>query len=121
MEFDTDTFQRMADLTAYYNMRQWYYLRVGFDETDGLFPGVLGSDRGKVHEVGERVDVRGWDRFHLRAEFDHARLWFLLSLDGETTTIWGFTGAFVGLWAHDLTGTGSHADFDHATYREPRD
>lgn len=144
MEFSTDTFQRMAGLTAYYNMRQWYYLRVGFDENEGLFAGVLGSDRGKVRELGERVDVRGWDRFHLRVEIDRERLRFLLSQDGhewapvggvldasilsdeyaeerapdgETTTLWGFTGAFLGLWAHDLTGLGSHADFDHATYR----
>ncbi|WP_017606595.1 glycoside hydrolase family 43 protein [Nocardiopsis alkaliphila] len=144
MEFSTDTFQRMAGLTAYYNMRQWYYLRVGFDENEGLFAGVLGSDRGKVRELGERVDVRGWDRFHLRVEIDRERLRFFLSQDGrewapvggvldasilsdeyaeerapdgETTTLWGFTGAFLGLWAHDLTGLGSHADFDHVTYR----
>ena len=28
----------------------------------------------------------------------------------------GFTGAFVGLWAWDLTGGGLAADFDEATY-----
>ncbi|WP_017589028.1 glycoside hydrolase family 43 protein [Nocardiopsis ganjiahuensis] len=144
MEFSTDTFQRMAGLTAYYNMRQWHYLRVGFDEADGLFAGVLSSDRGRVREVGERVDVRGWERFHLRAEIDGAELRFALSpdgrewtsvggvldasilsddyaeeraADGETATVWGFTGAFLGLWVHDLTGTGCHADFDFATYR----
>lgn len=142
MEFSTDTFQRMAGLTAYYNMRQWHYLRVGFDERDGLFAGVLSSDRGRVRESGDRVDVRGWERFHLRAEIDGAALRFALSpdgqdwtpvggvldasilsddyaaeSDGETATIWGFTGAFLGLWVQDLTGTGCHADFDHATYQ----
>ncbi len=143
MEFSTDTFQRMAGLTAYYNMRQWHFLRVGFDEEDGLFAGVLSSDRGRAREVGDRVDVRGWERFHLRAEIDRAELRFSLSpdgrewtpvggvldasilsddyaeeraADGETATIWGFTGAFLGLWVHDLTGTGCHADFDFATY-----
>ncbi|MEU2912864.1 hypothetical protein ACFYM3_28550 [Streptomyces massasporeus] len=29
----------------------------------------------------------------------------------------GFTGAFAGLWAWDLTGGGHHADFDEVTYR----
>ncbi|MGR4849248.1 beta-xylosidase family glycoside hydrolase [Streptomyces sp. LARHCF252] len=29
----------------------------------------------------------------------------------------GFTGAFVGLWAWDLTGSGHHADFDEVRYR----
>lgn len=144
MEFSTDTFQRMAGLTAYYNMRQWHYLRIGFDERDGVFAGVLSSDRGRVREVGDRVDVRGWERFHLRAEIDGAELRFALSpdgrewtpvggvldasilsddyaeeraADGQTATLWGFTGAFLGLWVHDLTGTGSYADFDFATYQ----
>ena len=145
MEFSTGTFQRMAGLTAYYNMRQWHYLRVGFDERDGLFAGVLSSDRGRVREVGERVDVSGWDRFHLRAQIDRAELRFMLSqdgrewaevgaaldasilsddyaqessADGRRIALSGFTGAFLGLWVHDLTGTGCHADFDHATYYE---
>ena len=144
MEFSTDTFQRMAGLTAYYNMRQWHYLRVGFDDRDGLFAGVLTCDRGRVREVGDRVDVSGWDRFHLRARIDRAELRFALSHDGREwsemgavldasilsddyaheesadgrITLSGFTGAFLGLWVHDLTGTGCHADFDHATYYE---
>ncbi|MFJ8114131.1 hypothetical protein [Streptomyces sp. NPDC096132] len=29
----------------------------------------------------------------------------------------GFTGAFVGLWAWDLTGGGQAADFDEAAWR----
>ncbi|WUM16126.1 hypothetical protein OG598_07390 [Micromonospora sp. NBC_00330] len=33
-------------------------------------------------------------------------------------TAWGFTGAFLGLWAQDLGGDDVHADFDLATYRE---
>ncbi|MFD7691307.1 hypothetical protein [Streptomyces sp. NPDC059781] len=32
----------------------------------------------------------------------------------------GFTGAFVGLWAWDLTGGGLPADFDEATWRALR-
>ncbi|WP_017574609.1 glycoside hydrolase family 43 protein [Nocardiopsis kunsanensis] len=144
MEFSTRTFQRMAGLTAYYNMRQWHYLRVGFDEQDGLFAGVLSCDRGRVREVGDRVDVSGWERFHLRARIDRAELRFALSPDGHEwnevgaaldasilsddyaheeaddgrITLSGFTGAFLGLWVHDLAGTGCHADFDHATYYE---
>ena len=30
----------------------------------------------------------------------------------------GFTGAFVGLCAHDLTGAGCPADFDYFRYQE---
>jgi xylan 1,4-beta-xylosidase len=36
--------------------------------------------------------------------------------DGQIRAL-GFTGAFVGLWAWDLSGGGLPADFDDATYR----
>jgi xylan 1,4-beta-xylosidase len=38
-------------------------------------------------------------------------------MDGGQIRALGFTGAFVGLWAWDLTGGGFPADFDEATYR----
>jgi xylan 1,4-beta-xylosidase len=31
--------------------------------------------------------------------------------------VWGFTGAFVGLWVQDLGAEGGYADFDRAVYR----
>ncbi|MFJ8716328.1 hypothetical protein ACIRD9_24620 [Streptomyces violaceus] len=36
--------------------------------------------------------------------------------DGQIRAL-GFTGAFAGLWAWDLTGGGHHADFDEVRYR----
>lgn len=142
MEFHPDGFQQMAGVTAYYNTRQWHYLRVSRDERDGLFAGVLTSDRGRVAEAGERVSVDGWERVHLRADVDGGELRFAVSSDGrdwtelgpvldasilsdeyaeersgDTTTMWGFTGAFLGMWVHDLTGAGRYADFDSCSYR----
>lgn len=38
-------------------------------------------------------------------------------MDGDRIRALGFTGAFVGLWAWDLTGGGLPADFDEAAYR----
>ncbi|MEU0238086.1 glycoside hydrolase family 43 protein [Nocardiopsis sp. NPDC006198] len=154
MEFRTRTFQQMAGLTAYYNTRHWHYLRIGFDEEEGMFARVLTCDRGRYREVGHRVVVEDWERCHMRAVIDGAELRFGLSRDGRSWTdmgvvldagilsddhvaereggegghpdregnaglvrAWGFTGAFLGLWVHDLAGTGCHADFDHASYR----
>ncbi len=37
--------------------------------------------------------------------------------EGDRIRALGFTGAFVGFWAWDLTGGGLPADFDEATYR----
>ena len=41
----------------------------------------------------------------------------LTNTHGLEPAAWGFTGAFVGLWAQDLGREGAHADFDRATYR----
>ncbi|MER5799799.1 hypothetical protein [Streptomyces mirabilis] len=38
-------------------------------------------------------------------------------MEGERIRALGFSGAFVGLWAWELTGGGLPADFDEATYR----
>ncbi|GAA3986226.1 glycoside hydrolase family 43 protein [Thermobifida alba] len=142
LEYDPQDFRQMAGITAYYNTRQWHYLRVNRDDRGGVFAGVLTSDRGRISEVGRRVSVTGWPRVFLRAEIDRNNLRFAVSSDGSTWAdlgvrldmsilsdeyaeerfgnepiMWGFTGAFLGLWSHDMTGAGLPADFDFCTYR----
>ena len=142
LEFKPEDFRQMAGITAYYNTRQWHYLRINRDDQGGVFAGVLTSDRGIIREVGRRISVTGWPKVFLRAEIDRNDLRFAVSSDGSTWAdmgvrldmsilsdeyaeerfgndpiMWGFTGAFLGLWAHDMTGAGLPADFDFCTYR----
>ncbi|WP_238008692.1 glycoside hydrolase family 43 protein [Dactylosporangium sp. AC04546] len=128
--FEPRHFQQMAGLTAYYNSRNWYFLRVGFDERQGVVVDVLSSDRGRVTMHRPAVPVDGPVRLRFDLEEDVLRAscgsteWgpfdaTILSDEyaREHDSAWGFTGAFFGLWVQDLTGGGLPADFTAATYK----
>ncbi|GHA24536.1 family 43 glycosylhydrolase [Streptomyces purpurascens] len=142
MEYRPHAFQHLAGITAYYNTRNWHYLYVTVDDADQPVLRVASCDRGvlSVDEAGGAplgditrlrlgLDFEGAD---LRFRYDTGRGWepFGPALDatvlsdehakqiedGQIRAL-GFTGAFVGLWAWDLTGGGHPADFDEVTYR----
>jgi xylan 1,4-beta-xylosidase len=134
MEYAPTHFQQMAGITAYYNSRNWYFLRVGHDEREGRIVDVLSSDRGRVHLHGPAVPHDGPVRLRLdldggtlRASYGEVE-WgpfdasilsdeYAQESDGGAPRSWGFTGAFFGLWVLDMTGGGLPADFSAATYK----
>ncbi|MFI6483614.1 glycoside hydrolase family 43 protein [Nonomuraea sp. NPDC050663] len=130
--FAPESFQQLAGVTAYYNSRNWYLLAVTRREGVGRCLELLASDRGDISTpAGAPVPLPGAGLVHLRAELDGAELRFSHSADGQAWTTlpavldagilsddyategreWGFTGAFLGVWAIDLTGGGAPADF----------
>ncbi len=142
VEYRPRTFQQLAGITAYYNTRNWYYLHVTADGQGQAVLRAAACDRGvvTVDEPGQEhlgrtarlrlgLDIEGPV---LRFRYDTGTGWrpFGPPLDatvlsdehaeemegGQIRTL-GCTGAFVGLWAWDLTGGGLSADFDEATYR----
>ncbi|GGV88407.1 family 43 glycosylhydrolase [Streptomyces massasporeus] len=142
MEYRPGTFQHLAGITAYYNTGNWYYLYVTADDAGEPVLRVAACDRGRlsVDEAGQ-ARLGGTTRLRLGLDVDGAELRFrhdtgsgwepfgpvldatVLSdehaehiEDGQIRAL-GFTGAFAGLWAWDLTGSGHHADFDEVTYR----
>ncbi|MFF5842799.1 family 43 glycosylhydrolase [Streptomyces massasporeus] len=142
MEYRPGTFQHLAGITAYYNTANWYYLHVTADDAGEPVLRVAACDRGRlsVDEAGQ-TRLGGTTRLRLGLDVDGADLRFrhdtgsgwepfgptldatVLSdehaehiEDGRIRSL-GFTGAFAGLWAWDLTGGGHHADFDEVTYR----
>jgi xylan 1,4-beta-xylosidase len=142
MEYRPRTFQQLAGITAYYNTRNWYYVHVTADDQGRPVLRVASCDRGAV-----TVDEAGQEplddtvRLRLGLDIDGAVLRFrydtgpgwrpigpsldatVLSdehaedIEGGQIRAMGFTGAFVGLWAWDLTGRGLPADFDEAAFR----
>jgi len=142
VEYRPRAFQHLAGITAYYNTRNWYYLHVTADDQGQAVLRLAACDRGVVtaDELGQER-LGGIERLRLGLDIDGPELRFRR----ETGTGWrpfgpsldatvlsdehaeeiaggqiralGFTGAFVGLWAWDLTGGGLAADFDDATYR----
>lgn len=135
VEFDPESFKQMAGLVAYYDTRNHYYLRITHYEDTGRCIGIIRTDAGETGEVLEaetRLPAEG--PVYLAVTIDHAELQFSYSLDGEDWTpigsifdstilsddyfTLGFTGAFIGICAQDLTGQGKYADFDYFSYEE---
>jgi len=135
--------QHLAGITAYYNSENWYFLHVTLDDDGRAVLRVAGSDRGRVtvDESGRHVldevclsrlrlglDLAGGE---LTFRYDAGEGWRTIGAvydatvlsdehaqvfeDGQIRAL-GFTGAFLGLWAWDLTGGSHPADFDDASY-----
>lgn len=136
LEFEPESFQQMAGLAAYYNTRNWVYLRVSRDETLGKSLGILLCDNGAYDEaLDEEISLEGASRVYLKVVFERETFRFAYGteagawrevgprfdaskLSDDYCSGLGFTGTFIALCAQDLTGRGKHADFDHFAYRE---
>jgi xylan 1,4-beta-xylosidase len=131
IDFAPTRFSQMAGLVCWYDTRTFYYLRVSHDEKLGKVVGIVLNDDNVYDELDDsRLAINDWSDIYLRAEIDFAQLQFSASSDGRTWQHVGpeldasklsddygqalhFTGAFVGLAAHDIAGQGGFADFDY--------
>ena len=138
--FAPTNFLQSAGLSAFYDTRNFYFLRVYW--SDGLHDGqggralgiVAGNNGERETWPDARVPLPGEGPVHLRATIDHDNLNFAWSLDGNTFTPIGptldakrlsdeygdqsFTGAFYALGCQDRDVAAATADFDHFAYRE---
>ena len=141
LEFMPDNFQQLAGLILYYNASKFHYLYVSTDESIGRHIGIMSCEGDSSLDVGypiedERIHLPNAGSVHLRANVDGDRIRFAWSLDGASwseilAAIDGgalsdeagkgeganFTGTFVGVCCHDVTGARKHADFDYFAYR----
>jgi xylan 1,4-beta-xylosidase len=136
LDYTPDHFTQMAGLICWYDTTTYYYLRVTHLEGEGRRLGIVLNDADASAELPQYdISLDAWPRVFLRAEIDEAELQFLASPDGEGWQRVGpvldagrlsddygsrlrFTGAFVGLCAQDLNGTGKTADFAHFELRD---
>lgn len=136
VEFEPETFQQMAGITAYYDMNNYYYLHVTLEEGKGKVLSISKRDAGVYDEpLANTVTINGFDRCYLRVEVDYHILQFYYSKDekewikigpqfdasilsDEYTEPHRFTGAFVGVCCQDLSGQRRYADFDYFEYIE---
>ena len=124
--------QRAAGLTTYYNRHKFHAALITHDEGMGRVLQVvscLGDWPGEGLTFGAKVALPE-GRVRLEVQVDGARQQFYWALDGEEPQPIGgaldasiisdeggrgehasFTGAFVGMLAHDLTGQGWSAEF----------
>lgn len=142
IEYRPRSFQHLAGITAYYNTRNWYFLYVTADDEGQAVLRVARCDRGALTaDEADRVPLgetrrlrRGLDLRGpvLRFRYNTGRAWHPIGPPLDATVLsdehaeefengqiraLGFTGAFVGLWAWDLTGGGLAADFDETVWQ----
>ncbi|WP_404400827.1 glycoside hydrolase family 43 protein [Pelagibacterium halotolerans] len=132
--------RQMAGLIAYYGRYDFHYLALTAEE-DGtpqleVISSIVSHPEGSLTYSGEPVRVgRGPVRMKLRIE--DSKLQFFYAEGSESWREIGpkldasilsdecgghaehgsFTGAFVGMAAHDLNGSAREADFSHFVYR----
>ncbi|WP_334297136.1 beta-xylosidase family glycoside hydrolase [Anaerocolumna sedimenticola] len=136
LEFSPDSFQQMAGLIAMYDINNYFYLNITFDEEKGKVLSITTCDNGNFDEpVADKVPLGDFNPCYLKVDVDYHLLQFYYSTDetdwikfgpvfdasilsDEYTEPSRFTGAFVGLCCQDLSGQRKPADFDFFDYRE---
>jgi xylan 1,4-beta-xylosidase len=139
--FDPSTYQQMAGLTHYYNRYKFHAIGLTHDEEAGIVVSILSCNgnypQGRLDfPIGTGIAVEG-SGISFAAEVRDNDLQFFARmrpeaewvaigpvLDGGVISDEGgvgehgsFTGAFVGMFAFDITGGGKAADFDGFRYQ----
>lgn len=140
VNFEPQNFQQMAGLMCYYNASQFHYFYISHDEEIGKHLAVISCEsdillHADFPEYASRLPVPPHHEIFLRARVDGARIEFFWSLDNKA---WhshparpdysllsdeagkgegaNFTGAFVGMACHDVSGGRLPADFRLFSY-----
>ena len=137
LDFDPTNFQHLAGLMCLYDNENYYYLHITYDEAvESKVLMLCSMINGEYEEfVYQPLKLKTNTEYVLRVEFDEESLYFSYAEDGQDFEKIGprldatflsdehcregwFTGAFVGISTHDVTGGRQHADFDWFEYRD---
>ena len=143
VEFEPDNFQQMAGLISYYNQHKFHYFYISHDDETGRHLRIMScsGDISGLHTSAPMqmppIPIPSGQAIHLKTivQFDDMR--FFWSLDGLDWTSAGppldasilsdeagkgeganFTGAFIGMACHDVSGSARTADFRSFSYVE---
>ena len=130
MDFVPEFPEQMAGLVYMYDAMNFYILGKTVTETGQTVLTLIKSDTGVISDEMEPVPIPQTEKIKLRAEVaaDGMSVIFRYSLNGtdwqqaggeQTTRILtdehckGFTGAYFGIYCHDMTGLAKTADFSY--------
>lgn len=145
VDFKATDERTMAGLTAYYSRYNFFYLAVTA-HADGqrellIMSSEMSWPDGKLRFPADPVQIPNTGKVKLALTIRGRALQFFYAIEGQDLQAIGpvfdasilsdecgghqahgsFTGAFVGVAAHDLNGTASPADFDYFVYRPQHD
>jgi len=139
MLFEPRHFQQLAGLTCFYNSSKFHYLYISQDDVAGRHVRVMSAlpDQTQTDAFTPAFAIPPDVAVELRVEIDYDRLHFayrvsesewswvpqqfdasILSDEATAPGLPNFTGAFVGMACHDMSGTRCPADFDWFEYVE---
>lgn len=136
MEFEPTLEQQMAGLTYMYDAMNFFLLAKTVSPEGKTQLVLLKSDQGVITDEASPVTIDNKGKIELRVEVTDegtiARFSYRMAGCDEWTYIGGpqstdiltdeycrgFTGAHFGIYAHDMAGLGSYADFDYLYVRE---
>jgi xylan 1,4-beta-xylosidase len=136
IEFEPENFQQMAGLVFFYDVQNYFYLRISFDEKLGKILGIVTSINDSYIElVKDDVKLENKKVCFLRGDYNNGALQFSYSFDEKSWKKIGpslnatvlsdecckegcFTGSFAGVCCQDLSGQSKFADFDFFEYKE---
>ncbi|WP_066195616.1 glycoside hydrolase family 43 protein [Gracilibacillus timonensis] len=133
IEFQPRHFKQMAGLICLYDIDNFYYVHITFDEEIGRCLSIMKSENRKIEYPVEPIPIREAEIF-LKVKVAFEKLQFFYSDNGERYEKIGpeldasilsdeacyhgwFTGAMVGLCCQDMSGSGKAADFDWFEYQ----
>ena len=135
LDFVPEDFQQMAGVCAYYDSRNWVYLRLSHDEMVGRALNIVSCENGQYREhLPAEVSVEGGPvelavqysgaAFHFEYRQGEAA-WTRIGEDFSAGLLsdehcggLSFTGTFLALTCQDLSGRRLSADFLYAEYTE---
>ncbi|MGN0167107.1 MAG: glycoside hydrolase family 43 protein [Acetatifactor sp.] len=134
LEYEPEYPEQLAGLTYMYDAMNFYVLGKTAAEDGQTVLTLIKSDTGVVTDEIEPIVIPEKGEIKLRAQIaeDGTHVLFYYCVEGEewhqaggcyTTEILtdehcrGFTGAYFGMYIHDMTGLGTAADFDYFTVR----
>ncbi|MHC5373268.1 glycoside hydrolase family 43 protein [Enterococcus sp. LJL120] len=141
IDFTPVNFMQLAGMTNYYNTKNWSSIHITHNEEKGRIIDLLDSDNGKLTMplYGKEILIPdGVQSVYFKTIVDHISYQYAYSFDGSDWKVIDykldsihlsddyvvetqegfFTGAFVGMFAIDTSGTRLAADFDYFDYRK---
>jgi len=136
MEFSPNTPYQMAGLCAYYARNGHYFLKMTATDEGKRILQVVGNINENYGEYSKEVAIGDVSVVYMRLVLDKQWYRYSYSADGKAwqsigpalnspplsdkggSDIFRFTGSFVALFAADITGQKTVADFDYFEYLE---
>lgn len=132
LDYEPLHYRNLAGLVCFYDIRDFYYLNVSYDEQNGKYLGLMLHSSQGSSEPYKRVKIPSGQSIYLALDILYDKLQFSYSTDGVSWTNfgealdftllsdennrYGFTGSMIGISTQDMVNEKLYAYFDYFSY-----